>query len=255
LPLRYYEIAERDLRILNPFSLRKLVRVGYVAQLRRGMHVLDLACGKGEMLCQWAKRFGVTGVGVDHSEVFLAVAQSRAKEFNVEDRIRFVKGDAGEYVIQPASFDAIYCIGATWIRGDFDGTVRFMRPGLRERGSLIVGEPFWRQLPLPEEYKRTLSEQDLRMDFRDLAGTLKRIEDNGMELTGMVLASEDDWDNYEAAHWRNMEQWVRENPEDTDVSEFGAIMRKDRDVYLRWAREFLGWGVFIIQESKLVKTR
>lgn len=93
------------------------------------------------------------------------------------------------------------------------------------------------------------------MDFRDLAGTLKRIEDNGMELTGMVLASEDDWDNYEAAHWRNMEQWVRENPEDTDVSEFGAIMRKDRDVYLRWAREFLGWGVFIIQESKLVKTR
>jgi len=255
LPLRYYEIAERDLRILNPFSLRKLIRVGYVAELQRGMHVLDLACGKAEMLCQWAKRFGVTGVGVDHSEVFLTAARFRAEELNVEDWVQFVKGDAEKYVIRPASYDAICCVGATWIRGDFDGTVQFMRPGLRERGLLIVGEPFWRRLPLPEEYKQSLSEEDLRMSFRDLAGTLKRIENNGMELTGMVLANEDDWDNYETAHWSNVEHWVKDNPKDPDVSEFQAIMRKDRETYLRWGREYFGFGVFIIREQKQVKTR
>jgi len=115
MPLRYYEIAERDLRILNPFSLEKLIKVGYVAQLRRDMRVLDLACGKGEMLCQWAKRFGITGVGVDHSDVFLTAAWSRAAELKVDDKVQFVKGDAGKYAIQPASYDVICCIGATWI--------------------------------------------------------------------------------------------------------------------------------------------
>lgn len=211
------------------------------------MHVLDLACGKGEMLCQWAKRFGVTGVGVDISDVFLSAARSRAKELHVEDRIQFLREDAGEYPIKPASYDAICCIGATWIRGDFDGTVQFMRPGLRDGGLLIVGEAFWHQLPLPEEYRQTLTETDLRMDFRDLAGTMKRIEDNDMELVSMILANEDDWDSYETAHWRSMEKWVRENPQDPDASEFRTIMRKDREVYLRWARRCLGWGVFIVR--------
>jgi len=252
LPLRYYEIAERDIRILNPFSLEKLMRAGYAAQLRRGMRILDLACGKGEMLCQWAKNFGIIGVGVDHSDVFLTAARSRSAELKVEDKVQFAKGDAGKYVIQPASYDVICCIGATWIRENFDGTVQFTRPGLREGGLLIVGEPFWRQLPLPEDYARSLSEEDLRMGFRDLVGTLERIEDNGMELTSMILANEDDWDNYETTHWRNMEQWVRENPEDPDAREFQETMRKDRETYLRWGRRYLGWGVFIIREPKPV---
>jgi len=247
LPLRYYEVAESSLRILNPFSLSKLLKVGDDAALRTGMRVLDLACGKGEMLCQWARHFGVSGVGVDHSKVFLEAARSRAKELNVDHLIEFVEGDAGKYMIQPRSYDVICCIGATWIRRNFDGTVQFMRPGLRDEGLLIVGEAFWRQLPLPEEYKRTLTDEELAMGFRDLVGTLKRIEDNGMELVGMVLANEDDWDNYETAHWRNVEQWLRENPKDPDANEFRAIVRKNRERYLRWERKYLGWGIFVMK--------
>ena len=249
MPLRYYEIAERDLRILNPFGLAKLIRVGHVARLRKGMCVLDLACGKGEMLCQWVRRFGVTGVGVDLSKVFLETARSRAGELGVEDGVQFIEGDAGKYEIPPSSYDVISCIGATWIRGDLDGTLRFMRPGLKEKGLLMVGEPFWRQVPLPEEYKRMLTEDDLRMNFRDLASTLRRIEDNGMEPIGMILASEDDWDRYETAHWRNVEQWANTNSEDPDAREFQATMRREREIYLRWGRTYMGWGVFISEQK------
>lgn len=248
--LRYHEIAERYRRILNPFSVQKLLRVGRIAGLRRGVRVLDLACGKGEMLCQWARRFGISGVGVDHSRVFLAAAHSRAKEFKINRKVRFVEADAGEYAIDPKSYDAICCIGATWIRENLDGTLRFMLPGIKNNGLAIVGEPFYRDLPLPTGYRRSMAKQDLRMGFRSLAHTVERIRNNGLELEGMVIANEDDWDRYETAHWRGIQRWAVRNADDDDVSRFLAMMRRDREIYLRWERRYLGWGIFIARRGR-----
>lgn len=56
MSLRLHEIAETNHRILNPFDETKLMLLGEICRLQSGMRQLDLACGKGEMLCQWAKR-------------------------------------------------------------------------------------------------------------------------------------------------------------------------------------------------------
>ena len=76
--LRQHEIAEADHRILNPFSEAKLDLLGEVCRLRPDQRVLDLACGKGELLCRWSRGYGTRGVGVDISEVFLTAAHERA---------------------------------------------------------------------------------------------------------------------------------------------------------------------------------
>ena len=73
--IEQHEIAEADHRILNPFTDEKLTLLGEVCRLRRGQRQLDLACGKGEMLARWAQRFGISGVGVDISGVFLDAAR------------------------------------------------------------------------------------------------------------------------------------------------------------------------------------
>ena len=78
MSLRKFEIAEGDHRILNPFTDAQLALLGEVARLRRGMRILDLACGRGELLCRWSVADGIEGVGVDLSEVFLAGARARA---------------------------------------------------------------------------------------------------------------------------------------------------------------------------------
>ena len=95
MTLRYHEISETSHRMLNPFTDEKLMLLGEVSGLRAGMSQLDLACGKGEMLCRWAAKYGVTGTGVDISEVFLGAARERARELGVDDKVSFVKGDAG----------------------------------------------------------------------------------------------------------------------------------------------------------------
>ena len=58
MSLRFHEISEADRRILNPFTDEKLALLGDVAGVGEGTRILDLACGKGEMLCTWAARSG-----------------------------------------------------------------------------------------------------------------------------------------------------------------------------------------------------
>ena len=78
MSLGHHEIAEAGHRILNPFTEEKLRLLGQVAGVSAGTRVLDLACGKGEMLCRWAEWFGSGGLGVDLSPVFLGAAVARA---------------------------------------------------------------------------------------------------------------------------------------------------------------------------------
>ena len=65
MSLRFHEISEANHRILNPFTLEKLLLLGDICRLKPGTRQLDLACGKGEMLCQWARAYGILGTGVD----------------------------------------------------------------------------------------------------------------------------------------------------------------------------------------------
>src|SRR4051812_28210942 len=76
--LEQHEIAESSHRILNPFTEEKLMLLGEVCRLRPGMRHLDLASGKGELLCRWSATYGIEGLGVDISSVFVSAARERA---------------------------------------------------------------------------------------------------------------------------------------------------------------------------------
>ncbi len=66
---RIFTITENAHRIHNPFTPEKLATLGTVLRLESGTHMLDLGSGSGEMLCTWARDYGITGVGIDMSHV------------------------------------------------------------------------------------------------------------------------------------------------------------------------------------------
>lgn len=245
MSLRFHEIAEARHRILNPFTEDKLLLLGEICGLQAGMRQLDLACGKGEMLCRWAARFGIAGVGVDISAVFLAAAHERAQELGVADQIAFVQGDAGQYT-PPAGqmFDFVSCIGATWIGNGLAGTLALMRPALKSGGLLLVGEPYWIEPPPAAAYAALGMGVD---DFTTLAGMLDRFEAAGLELVEMVLANPDSWDRYEASKWMALDEWLRDHPEDPDAPDLREWFHTDRRAYLTYGRRYLGWGVFVLR--------
>ena len=244
MSLRYHEIAESYHRILNPFTEDQLMLLGDICRLHSEIRQLDLACGKGEMLCRWAQKFGIGGVGVDISTVFLDAARGRAGELSVTDQLTFIQEDAGKYPQATHDFDVVSCIGATWIGNGLEGTLALMKPSLKPEGLILVGEPYWIQPPPEEAYA---TEGVGRNDYVSLESTFDRFEASGMDLVEMVLADHDGWDRYEAPQWMAVDDFLRANPDDPETSELRDWIDNSRRAYLRYGRRYLGWGVFVLR--------
>ncbi|MGH3503565.1 MAG: SAM-dependent methyltransferase [Nocardioidaceae bacterium] len=247
MSLMLHEIAEADHRVLDPFTDAQLMELGAVARIGPGSRVLDLACGKGEMLCRWAQEFGSTGVGIDLSEIFVAAARARAEQLRVADRVVIDQGDAGAYEPEPAAFDVASCIGATWIGHGMSGTIDLLRPAVTAEGLVLVGEPFWRETPPREAHEAFGSDPD---EFTDLPGLLDRFESAGVDLVEMVLADRHSWDRYVAAQWWNLRQWLDARPDDPMASDVRHFLDESRRNHLTYQRRYLGWGVFVLRPSR-----
>src|SRR5512142_2725353 len=102
------------------------------------------------MLCTWARDHGITGTGIDMSPLFTEQANHRAAELGVADRVAFIHGDASGYVSDEKA-DVAACLGATWIGGGVTGTIDLLARSLRSGGIILIGEPYWRQLPPTED--------------------------------------------------------------------------------------------------------
>lgn len=241
---RYSEISEANASILNPLSESKLLQLGDICRLSSGMTQLDLACGKGEMICRFADRHGISGNGIDIYPPFIEAARQRAAELGVSASVTFQVADAASES-SGASYDLVSCIGATWIGGGLPGTLELMKPRLSPGGSILVGEVFWAAEPDPDLRR----EQEALQSFSDLAGTLERIEAAGLELAEMVLANQDDWDRYQSSQWLAAHEWIAANPDDPDVEEIGRMTAEFRRAYLSGLRSVMGWGVFVLKEA------
>jgi len=238
-----YEVSEAGHRILNPLSDQKLALLGQICIDRTRMHHLDLACGRGEMLCQWARTYATHGLGIDVNPSFLTDARLRAEELGVEGLVEFHEGDAATFDCGPETFDLVSCLGATWVGGGLMGTLDLMRRRLASGGLLLVGEPFWNQVP--EE-----GEDDLMGgpgDLSSLSGTVKRCEAAGCELVEMVIADTDDWDRYQASQWLAVDRWARKNPDHPEAPDLRETQALWRRAYLEYGRERWGWGVFVLR--------
>jgi SAM-dependent methyltransferase len=244
--LRQHEISEAGHRILNPFTEEKLMLVGELCRLQPGQRQLDLASGKGELLCRWSQRHGIEGRGIDLSPVFVEAARERAVELGVTDRVRFEQADAGRPVPEPGEWDVVSCIGATWIGGGLVGTLELMKPALRDGGLVLVGEPYWTEQPPSDAY----AEVGVRPDeFTSLPGTMERAESVGLQLVEMVLADGDSWDRYAAAQWWTVAEWLRANADHPDAPAMREFLDEGRRSHLRYVRRYLGWGVFVLRAT------
>lgn len=218
--------------------------LGEICRLDQTINMLDLASGKGEMLCRWAEKYGIRGTGVDISEVFLAAAHRRAAELNVADKITFVQGDAGQYPRPAHSFDIVSCIGATWIGNGLEGTLELMKSAVKPNGLLLVGEPFWHEPPPEAAYAAMGAGKD---DFVSLEGTLDRFEAAGTKLVEMVLASYEGWDRYVSPQWMAVDDYLHNQPDDPEAAELKKWIEDARRSYLKYGRRYFGWGVFVLR--------
>ncbi|MBX3277641.1 MAG: class I SAM-dependent methyltransferase [Acidobacteria bacterium] len=93
----------------HPGGMKLTERLGELLGLRPGVHLLDVASGKGASALHLAERFGCEVTGVDYGGENVAQANAEASARGLADRVRFVTGDAERLPCADAAFDAIIC--------------------------------------------------------------------------------------------------------------------------------------------------
>jgi hypothetical protein len=240
----WYAVVESRHELQNPTSAEKILLLGEQLGLDGTSRVLDIAGGRGGPALLLAREFGCRITSVELSAEFAAVARARALEAGLAPLIEVVESDAKDFPIEEGAYDAALCLGASFA---FDGLVPTVEALARAVGRgrpIAVGEPFWREWPLPADVP--VSDAAIGAeDFVPLPLTVERFESAGVEVVSLIASSQDDWDRYESLHWLTLDEWLAANPDHPQAEEFRARGRQSRDRYLRWRRDLLDWAIFV----------
>ena len=236
---RYFVVAESQHELQNPTSEEKLLLLGKQLGLGPGSRVHVVASGRGGPGLLLARALGCSIEGVEIAPEFCAVAVNRIAEAGLAELVSFRLGDASQELLPEEAYDAALCLGASFVWGGLAGTLDAIEPAVRPGGHVVVGEPYWRRLPLPPDY------EDRDEPFTTLAGTIEILETGDLDVVSVIASSEDDWDRYETPHWSALECWLAENPGDPDAIEVRARHEREKRKYLRFGREYVGWAIFV----------
>jgi SAM-dependent methyltransferase len=236
---RYYIVAESAHELQNPISEEKLLLLGRRLGLGPESRVLDIASGRGGPALLLARDFGCTIEGIEIEPVFREVAVARAEAGGLTSLLSFRVANAAKVDLAPETYDAALCLGASFVYGDLAETVATLAPAVKPGGHVVVGEPYWKRLPLPDDY------EDRELRLTTLEGTVMIFETEGLPVVYVIASSEDDWDRYETLHWQAVTRWLAENPDDADAPDIRARHERYKRTYLRYGRDYLGWAIFV----------
>jgi SAM-dependent methyltransferase len=244
---KFFDVTHRKHVVCNPTSEEKLARLVELVRLPKSARVVDIGCGKAELLIRLAEAYGVRGVGVDLSPFFVADARRRLQTRVPGADVTLREMDGAEFEPgEPHSFALASCLGASWIYGGHGGTldalVRMAEPG----GWVITGEPFWLREP-PEAY---LEASGLTRDaFGTHPENAEAGQSRGLELVHTLVSSPDDWDRYEGLQWHAASEHARAHPEDPDLPELRERVAQDRSAFLKWGRDTVGWAIYVFRRG------
>ena len=227
-------VAHAGIDLMNPLPPAKLDEVLDLLALEPGARVIDLGCGKGELLRRLAARYEIRAVGVDRSPTLLEEARRRAPAgvtYIVADLTAFSSG---------APFDLAASLGASV--GGFRPTLArlagHLRPG-RARAAR-------RGLLAPRAERGVPRRRSARRATR--CPTTRACSPppprSGLEPRYAVTADTDDFDRYEWRWSLNGERYAAAHPDEPGVEEFLAFIRNGRRRYIELGgRETLGLRV------------
>ena len=125
--------------LLTGFGQAKRMRSETLAPLKKGMRVLDLGCGTGDLALDAAKKIGADGevVGLDFSEQMLAIAKQKYENLNLKSHFKLVLRKAEDLPLDDRPFDLVVSgFVLRNLRENIDRILQGVRDSLKEDGQI-----------------------------------------------------------------------------------------------------------------------
>jgi len=200
--------------------------------------VVDIGCGRAQLLCQLAAHVGLSATGVDLDAE--ALAQARGHE-----RVHLIHQAADDF--QPTErFDLAICIGSSHALGGLAPALVRLRELTKPGGYILLGEAYWKKEPAQAYLDAFGGSRDEMLPF---AGTIEQALAAGLSPVWNAVSSEQDWDHYEGLYRFAMSRFLTEHPDDPDADAFRQRSETWYNAYLRWGRETMGFALTLFQTS------
>jgi SAM-dependent methyltransferase len=241
-PLRFTVIAHGGRSVLGPLSGERLDGLVGRTPLERGDRVIEIGCGKGDLLARLLSRWPeTTGEGFDQNPWFLAMARAASERVGVAGRVSFIETDAASAPVADGSVAMGVAMGASGIFGDHAATVAVLARAVRPGGVVLFGDGVWiREPPAAGLASFGMSRDELPDGPDEFAGLGMKA---GLEVLDVEVVDEDEWDAYEDSYAGAIERWVAANISDPEAEAFLARARLFRSSYAEWRRDALGFAV------------
>jgi len=239
-------VAHGDLLLWNPLPVAATSALVDSLDVAPTARVLDVGCGRAELLIRLLARTGARGVGVDASSFAIDLARKAAAGRVDATRLDLREENFDASRFADASIDVAICVGATQAMGGLRETLRTFRRLLVPGGTAIVGEGRWLREP-DAEYLAFLDAK--RDDLLEHAGNLALARGESFDVVRALVSSQEDFDAYETPYAQNVERWAAAHPDDPDAAAFLVRIRAWRAAYRRWGRDTLGFALYVLRRS------
>lgn len=228
----------------GPLHPTKMEGVLDLIRLSPGDRVLDVGCGRAELLIRLIERYQVSATGLDRSSAALDHARAEAASRTPTGELTLVETDATEYSAESGSLACVSWLGGPYIGDSFSATLATFARWLRPGGYLLVGHGFWARQPDPDYLAATGIPQ---AEFTDHWGNVQAAGEHGLTLLYTCVSNRDEWDTFESRIHYNFEQRAAACPDDEALQAKLPKRRAWCEAQQRWGRDTMGFGVYLFR--------
>lgn len=251
-PFRFTTIAHRGRDLLGPVSAETLdAMIGELASALDAagvsqLRLLDVGCGKGEMLVRTLELLGGRGIGVEPNPAFAADARARIAARLPADQAAIVESELAQAALPDHAFTVVICAGALHAFGDWREALADVRGLVAPAGFAILGPGYWQRPPAPQYLAAFGGEEG---EQQSLPLTLSAAEDAGWQVLVCHESSDEEWDDYEQGYAARVREWCDAHPGDPDTPGFRERIERWNAAYRRWGRTTMGYALLLLRRS------
>jgi ubiquinone/menaquinone biosynthesis C-methylase UbiE len=251
-PFRFTTIAHQGRDLLGPVSgetvdamigeLASALDAAGISQLR----VLDVGCGKGEMLVRTLEVLGGRGVGVEPNPAFAADARARIVARMPADHAAIIEAELDQASLPDHTFTVVICAGALHAFGGWREALTGMRRLVASGGLALMGPGYWQQPPASEYLAAFGGEEG---EQESLPRTLSAAEDAGWQVLACHESSDAEWEDYEQSYAAQVRAWCAAHADDLDAPAFRERIETWNAAYRRWGRTTMGYALLLLRRG------